>query len=72
MPEGFCFAAVFAFFSRGHTLHISICVFSVLFSFVIFVVSLRVCLSACFFFVVCLFCAAIYIIISSIILVNVG
>jgi hypothetical protein len=28
----------------------------VLFSFVIFVVSLRVCLSTCSFFVVCLFC----------------
>jgi hypothetical protein len=41
------------FFPRGHTLRVSICVFSVLFSFDIFVVSLRVCLSACSFFVVC-------------------
>jgi hypothetical protein len=42
MLEGFCFAAFFAFFSRGHTLRVSICVFS-LFS---FVASLRMCLSA--------------------------
>jgi hypothetical protein len=56
MLEGFCFAAFFCFFSHGDTLHVSICVFSVLFSFVIFVVFLHVCLSACFFFVVCLFC----------------
>jgi hypothetical protein len=34
-------------FLRGHTLRVSICVFPVLFSFVVFVVSLRVCLSAC-------------------------
>jgi hypothetical protein len=34
MPEGFCFAASLPLFSRGHTLHVSICVFSVLFSFV--------------------------------------
>jgi hypothetical protein len=28
MPEGFCFAAFFpSFFSRGLTLHVSICVF---------------------------------------------
>jgi hypothetical protein len=55
MLEGFCFAASFlSLFSRGHTLHVSICVFPVLFSFVVFVVSLRVCLSACFFFVICL------------------
>jgi hypothetical protein len=40
--EGFCLAAFFLpFFSRGHTLHDSICVFSVLFSFVIFVVLLN-------------------------------
>jgi hypothetical protein len=26
MPEGICFAGFFAFFARGHTLHISICV----------------------------------------------
>jgi hypothetical protein len=44
--EGFCFGAPFAFlFSRGQTLHVSICFFPLLFSFVIFVVSLRVCLS---------------------------
>jgi hypothetical protein len=43
MLEGFCFAAFFpALFSRGHILHVSICVFSLL-SFAIFVVSLRVC-----------------------------
>jgi hypothetical protein len=38
IPKGFC-CFFFAFFSRGHTLHISICVFPVLFSFVNFVVS---------------------------------
>jgi hypothetical protein len=27
MSEEFCFATFFAFFSRGHTLHVSICVF---------------------------------------------
>jgi hypothetical protein len=28
MPQGFCFAAFFsAFFSRGHTLHVSICAY---------------------------------------------
>jgi hypothetical protein len=41
MPEGFCFAVFSALFSRCHTLHISICVFPVLFSFVIFAVSLQ-------------------------------
>jgi hypothetical protein len=42
------------FFSRGHTLHVfHLCFVAVLFSFVIFVVSLHVCLSACSFFVVC-------------------
>jgi hypothetical protein len=68
MLEGFCFAA---FFSRAHTLHVSICVFSVLFSFAIFDVSLRVCLSACSFFVVCLFrdallfCAGLFLLLFS-------
>jgi hypothetical protein len=46
MPEGFADLSAF-FFSCVHTLYGSICVFPVLFSFVIFVVSLRVCLSAC-------------------------
>jgi hypothetical protein len=50
MPEGICFAGLLPFFLRGHTQHVSICVFPMLFSFVNFVVSLRVCLSACFFF----------------------
>jgi hypothetical protein len=40
--KGLCFAA---FFSRGHTLHVFyLCIFHVLFSFIIFVVSLCVCI----------------------------
>jgi hypothetical protein len=40
-------------FSRGHTLHVfHLCFVLVLFPFVIFVLSLRLCLSACSFFVV--------------------
>jgi hypothetical protein len=55
MLQGFCFAA---FFSCGHTLYVfPLCFVPVLFSFIIFVVSLHVCLSACSFFVVCLLCA---------------
>jgi hypothetical protein len=53
MLEGFCFADFFfAFFSRGHTLQVfHLCLVPMLLSFLIFVVSLRVCLSACSFFV---------------------
>jgi hypothetical protein len=54
MSEGFRFAAFLLFFyifSRGHARRVSICVFPVLFPFVNFVVSFRVCLSACSFFV---------------------
>jgi hypothetical protein len=44
MLEAFCFAA----FLRGHTRHVfHLCLVPVLFSFVICVASLRVCLSAC-------------------------
>jgi hypothetical protein len=52
----------FAFFSRSHTLHVSICVFFPLFSFVSFFlfVSLCVCLSACSFSVVCLYIVLFY------------
>jgi hypothetical protein len=55
MLDGFCFAVFFflpffgslPFFSRGHTLHdFQFCFFCAVL-FVIFVVSLRVCLSAC-------------------------
>jgi hypothetical protein len=47
ISEGIFFAGFFAFFSRGHTLHVSICVFPVLFFFVNFVVScVCVCLLA--------------------------
>jgi hypothetical protein len=55
MPQGFCFVVFFLpFFQRGHTLHVFHLYFvSVLFSFAIFVVSLRVCLSTCFLFVLC-------------------
>jgi hypothetical protein len=43
------------FFPRGHTLHVfRLCFVPVLFSFVIFVVSLRVCL-VCLIFLCCLF-----------------
>jgi hypothetical protein len=60
MLKGFCFASFLVslpFFSLVHTLHVfHLCFVPVLFSFVIFVVSLRVCLSSCSFFVVRLFC----------------
>jgi hypothetical protein len=46
-------SASLPFSSRDHTLHVSICVFP-LFSFVIFVVSLCECLSACSVFIVLL------------------
>jgi hypothetical protein len=54
MLEEFCFAASFSLpFLRGHTLRVfHLCFVLVLFSFVIFFLSLRVCLSACSFFVV--------------------
>jgi hypothetical protein len=51
--EGMCFA----FFWRGHNLHVSICVSPVLFSFVTFVVSLRVCF--------CLFVCSVFFLIFS-------
>jgi hypothetical protein len=47
MPEGICFGGFLPFFTRGHTLQVSICVFPVLFFFVNFCCFLRVCLSAC-------------------------
>jgi hypothetical protein len=45
-----------AFFTWSHSACFHLCFVLALFSFVNFVVSLRVCLSACSFFVVCLFC----------------
>jgi hypothetical protein len=57
--EVLLFIITYAIFVVLYIFFLLTCFLPVLFSFVNFAVSLRVCLSACFFFVVCLFWAAI-------------